>query len=238
MYKYLLLFPVLVTLFLQPAWSQEERKSIREGNELYKQRKYTEAEKKYKQSLEKNNASREAAFNIADALYKQKKFADAGNKFKELAALSKDKKQVADAYHNLGNSLLQEKKYEESIDAYRNALKNNPKDADTKYNLAYAQKKLVQQQQQQNKDKDKKDKKDDQKKDKDKKDKDKDKKDDQKKDKDKDKKEEKEQQANNKMSKEDAKRLLEALNNQEKNVQNKVKKKAAEEMNVNIDKDW
>jgi Ca-activated chloride channel family protein len=233
------LFGIVILLAcMQPLHAQQENKYIREGNELYGKRKYTEAEKKYKQSLEKNGGSKEAAFNVADALYKQKKFQEAGSRFKELAALSKDKKVVAGAYHNLGNSLLQEKKYEESIEAYRNALKNNPKDADTKYNLAYAQKKLIQQQQQQNKDKDKKDKKEqdknkDKKEDKkDKKDKDQDKKDEKKKE------DNKEQQAQNKMSKEDARRLLEALNSQEKNVQDKLKKKAAEEVNLNINKDW
>lgn len=244
MYKYFFL-SVLLFAFVFPVKSQEDKKYIRKGNELYNRGKYKDAEKLYRESQQKNNASQEAAFNIADALYKQKKFDESANQFKQITQQTKDKKKLADAYHNLGNSLLQSKKYEESVQAYCNALKNSPKDAATKYNLAYAQKKLQQQQQQQNKDKDKKDKKDDKEKDqkdkdeKDNKDKKKDKEDDKNKDGE-DKKEEqkKDSQAKNKMTKEEAMRLLEALNNQEKNVQEKLKKMAGKEENINIEKDW
>ena len=213
MYKYFFL-SVLLFAFVFPVKSQEDKKYIRKGNELYNRGKYKDAEKLYRESQQKNNASQEAAFNIADALYKQKKFDESANQFKQITQQTKDKKKLADAYHNLGNSLLQSKKYEESVQAYCNALKNSPKDAATKYNLAYAQKKLQQQQQQQNKDKDKKDKKDDKEKDQ----------------KDKDEKDNKD--------KEEAMRLLEALNNQEKNVQEKLKKRAGKEENINIEKDW
>ena len=83
-----------------------------------------------------------------------------------IALQPNDKERLAAAYHNTGNALLSDKKIEESINAYKMALKNNPKDNDTRYNLAYAQMMLKKQQQNQDKNKDKnKDQKQDQKED-------------------------------------------------------------------------
>jgi Ca-activated chloride channel family protein len=138
--------------------------------------------------------------------------------------------------------LLQNKKLEESIEAYKKALLNNPKDEETRYNLAYAQDKLKQQQQQKNKDN--KDKKDQDKKNQDKKDQDKNK-DDKNKDnkdnknqdkKDQDKKDQQDQP--NKLSKQDAERMLDALNNNEKQTQDKLKNKKLKGGKLNISKDW
>ena len=82
-------------------------------------------------------------------MYKQQKYDEATKIFQDLTATDLPKNMSAQAYHNLGNSLLQQKKYQESIDAYKNALKQKPNDIDTKYNLEYAKKKIMQQQQQQ-----------------------------------------------------------------------------------------
>ena len=70
------------------------------------------------------------------------------DQFRKAAENTTDPEIRAEAYHNMGNALLEQKKYEESINAYKQALRNNPEDADTKYNLAYAQKMIQQQQQQ------------------------------------------------------------------------------------------
>ncbi|MCE9539072.1 MAG: tetratricopeptide repeat protein, partial [Bacteroidetes bacterium] len=187
-----------------------------------------------------------SSFNLGDAYYKQGKYEEAAEQFQLLTHRASSKDTLSKAYHNLGNALMQTKKYQEGLDAYKNALKNNPDDEDTRYNLAYAQQMLKQQQQQQkkddkdkkdNKDKDNKDKKDNKdNKDKDKKDKDK--KDDKpNEDKDKENKE-KEKPKENQISKEDAKRLLDALQNDEKNLQDKMKKGKTKGMKVEIDKDW
>lgn len=236
---------LLAVLAFLPAvvHAQEDKKYIKQGNELFESRKYPEAAKSYQQALKKNKGSYKANFNLGDAYYKQGKFEDAAQQFQALTHQATSKDTLSKAYHNLGNALLQSKKYEESIDAYKNALKSNPTDEDTRYNLAYAQQ-MLKQQQQQNKDKDK-DKKDKDKKDKDKKDKndknkDKDKKDQEKKDKEEQKKQEqkkKKQQQPDQISKEDAQRLLDALQNDEKNVQNKAKK-GKQGIKVKIEKDW
>ncbi|MNK03534.1 Tetratricopeptide repeat protein [compost metagenome] len=254
---------IIIYIVLQGAvvFAQKEKKYIHNGNKLYQQQKYAEAEASYRQSVEKTKESVAGNFNLGDALYKQKKFDNAAQKFTEIAASSENKAVKAQAYHNLGNSLLESKKLEESIEAYKKSLINNPKDDQTRYNLAYAQEKLKQQQQQQdknNKDKNKdkkdqnkkdqnkdqkdKDKQDKDKKDQDKKDQDKDQKDKDKKDKDKKDQDKKDQQGQqpqpDKLSKEDAERMLDALKNEEKNTQDKLKNKKAKGVKGRIVKDW
>ncbi|WP_316815508.1 tetratricopeptide repeat protein [Pedobacter nyackensis] len=239
---------IIIYIVLQGSlvFAQKEKKYIHNGNKLYQQQKYAEAEASYRQSVEKTKESVAGNFNLGDALYKQKKFENAAQKFTEIANTSGDKAVKAQAYHNLGNSLLESKKLEESIEAYKKSLMNNPKDDQTRYNLAYAQEKLKQQQQQDKKDKDKnKDKKDQDKKDQDKKDQDKkdqDKKDQDKKDQDKKDQDKKDQQGQqpqpDKLSKEDAERMLEALKNEEKNTQDKLKNKKAKGVKGRIVKDW
>ncbi|RZK79233.1 MAG: tetratricopeptide repeat protein [Pedobacter sp.] len=240
---------VFILMLLQTTFlfAQKEKKDIHAGNQLYLQKKYAEAEANYRKSVAKSQQSVAGNFNLGDALYKQKKFENAAQKFTDIATSSKDKGVKAKAYHNLGNTLLESNKLEESIAAYKKSLMNNPKDDETRYNLAYAQEKLKQQQQQKkddknkdnkdNKDKDK-DKKDQQ--DKDKKDKDKDKQD-QNKDKQDDSNKDKqkgEQPKPDQLSKDDAERMLEALNQEEKNTQDKLKNKKAKGVKGKIVKDW
>ncbi len=137
-------------LIFFPAFAQEANKLLRQGNRSYKQDNFDEAELKYRKALETEKGSAKGFFNLGDALYKQQKFEEAGEKFEAAIANEKDKGKLAKAYHNLGNALLQQKKYKESIDAYKKALLNNPKDEETRYNLAYAQAKLQEQMNQQN----------------------------------------------------------------------------------------
>ncbi len=236
---------LLMLLIFLPAisYSQQEKKFIKEGNTLFENKKYKEAQNSYQKALKKDKGSYKATFNLGDAYYKQGKYEEAAQQFQELTHRATSGDTLSKAYHNLGNSLLKLKKYEESANAYKNALKNNPDDDDTRYNLAYAQQMLRQQQEQQKKDKEKKDKenkdkkdkkdknKDDKKDDKDKKDKEDQKKDQQNKN------NKKEQAQPDKISKEDAQRLLDALQNDEKNIQDRLKK-GKQGIKVKIEKDW
>ena len=230
------------------AIAQEERSLTREGNKFFDKQKYADAEASYKKALEKKNNFPEAMFNLGDAMYKQERYDDAIKQF-ELAAKSfTDSKIKAQCYHNLGNCQLDKKEYQTAVDAYKQSLKLNPNDRDTKYNLSYANSKLNEKnkQDQQNKDNKKNDK-DQQKKDqkdqnkKDKGDKDKqDKKDQDKKDKgdkgDKDQKQPKGQQS--KLTKEQAEKLLEALSPEEKKALEKMIKAQAKPVDARIEKDW
>jgi len=205
---------------------------ISEGNTSYERKNFPEAEKAYRKALEKEKGSTVGEYNLADALYKQKKYAEAGNLFRGLGNKEKDKAFLSDIYHNLGNSLLAEKKYEESIEAYKNSLRLQPDEKNTRYNLSYALSKLKQQQQQQksNKNKDKKENKDKQQQQ-------------QQKNQSGDKKDKQEQQQQQeaqkgKMSKEQAEQLLGAIAKQEKDLNEKMKKKKARAGGYKPEKDW
>jgi len=153
--KYRLYSILLILIFSTTAFAQKENKLIRKGNKLYKNEKYQDAEIKYRKSLAIDSTTFKGQFNLGDAMYKQKNYQEAAKIFNNLTQYKLDNKQKAKVFHNLGNSLVELKKYPESISSYKNALKYNPKDKETKYNLAYAQKKLKKQQQQQKKNKDK-----------------------------------------------------------------------------------
>lgn len=222
------------------AYSQADRKYIRKGNREYEKEKFSESEISYRKAIDNSNRSPEAVFNIGDALYKQKKYEEASKHFTENAAMNDDADRKAAGLYNLGNSLLQANKLKESIEAYKGSLKLKPDNFEAKYNLAYAQDLLKkqeqqQQQQQQNQNKDKNDQKD-QEKSQDKKDDDKNKQD--KNDNQNQKQDQQQKQQEQSISKEDAERLLNALANDERNVQEKVKlAKAAREKQQTV-KNW
>ncbi len=234
-----------LSAFCAVTYGQPDRKFIRQGNHEYEKGKYPDSEISYRKATDRNKESADAVFNTGDALYKQKKFEDAGKQFAENFKMSEEKNKKSASLYNLGNSLLMASKVQESIDAYKGSLKLDPKNMNTKYNLAYAQDLLKkqqqqqQQQQQQNKDQDK-NKKD---KDKDKNQQNKDNKDNQ------DKKNQNQNQDNNQqqqqnqqqeqgISKEDADRVLNSLADDEKKVQQKVKLANASKVKVRTIKNW
>lgn len=236
-------FIVLISSFLLfsvLANAQTDRKYIRKGNRQYDKNKYSESEILYRKAIDKNKQSSDAVFNTGDALYRQKKFEDAGKQFIDQTGQVEDKNKKSAGYYNLGNSLLKANKFQESIEAYKNSLKLNPSSMEAKYNLGYAQDLLKQQQQQQQKQQQNKDNKD-QKNDKDKQDqknKDQQNKKDQDQNKNQDQQQQQQQQAEQGISKEDAERLLNALANEEKNVQEKVKREKAARERIRTDKNW
>jgi len=190
-------------------------------------------------------------------MYSQKNYKDALPQFKLDAKLSKTNTDKAQAYHNIGNAQMKQKQYSKAVEAYKESLRNNPSDEETRYNLALAQKLLKKKLQNQKKNKNKKNNKDqkknkndkDKKKDKNKggKDKDKDKKDKQKKQDKKpnkdqknnsDKNKQKQQPKKGQMSPQKMKQLLEAMNNEEKKTQKKMNAKRVKGKKINRAKDW
>lgn len=213
-------------------FAQTDKSLVKEGNSDYKKKNYSEAETKYRKSLQTNPQSPTASYNLGNALYKQGKEAEAEQYYSGSAAMDKDKETQADAYYNLGNAKLKAQKYQESVDAYKQALKLNDKNEDARYNLAYALSKLRQQQQQQQQKDQQQQKKDQQQQ----------KKDQQQQQQDQKKQQEQQQeqqqaQKKEKISKEDAERMLQALKNDEKKLQKKLSKKYEATMG-NADKDW
>ena len=162
----------------------------------------------------------------------QEKAKEAMEQFDAASRLEKDKKKLAQIYHNMGVILQSSKQLPQCIEAYKQSLRNNPKDNETRYNLALAQKQLKDQQQnQQNQDQQQN--KQDQKQD------------DKQQNKDQQDLNKKEQQQNpqqqqqnqNQMSKENAQQLLNAVMQDEKNVQDKVKKQI-QVQGRKLEKDW
>lgn len=196
-----------------------ERDYLRSGNKLYKDSTFVKAEVDYRKALELEPKSTDAMYNLGNSLLMQQKAKEAMEQYEAASRIEKDKNKLAQIYHNMGVILQSSKQLPQCIEAYKQALRNNPKDDETRYNLALAQKQLKDQQQQnQNQDKDQKQdqKQDDKQQNKDQQDQDK---------KDQQQNNQQQQQQNqNQMSKENAEQLLKAAMQDEKNVQDKVKK--------------
>lgn len=227
-----LIFIIFFTAFSVVAFGQNERKHVRSGNKIYMDAvkdttkidtvKFANAETEYRKALNKKPNDTKWNFNLSNAIFKQGRFDEAAGKFGELADKMETPVEKARVYHNMGNSQLMNSKVDESIDSYKKALRQNPTDLETKYNLAYAQLlKKKQEEQKKNQDQNK-----DQNQDKDKQDQNKDQqnqnKDQQNKDNQK-----QQQQPQNKISKESAEQLLQVLQNDERKIQDKVKKEQA-----------
>ena len=205
-----------------------ERDHIRRGNKLYNDSLFVKAEVEYRKALEANPKSAVAMYNLGNSLLMQQKAKEAMEQYEAASKIEKNKTKLAKIYHNAGVILQAGKQYAQCIEAYKNSLRNNPTDHETRYNLALAQKMLKDQQNNQNQDQQK-----DQNGENDKQDKDKQDKEDQNKQQE----QNKQKQDKNQMSKENAEQLLNAVMQDEKNVQDKVKKKL-QMRGKKYDKDW
>lgn len=209
-----------------------ERDYLRSGNKLYKDSTFVKAEVDYRKALELEPKSTDAMYNLGNSLLMQQKAKEAMEQYEAASRIEKDKNKLAQIYHNMGVILQSSKQLPQCIEAYKQALRNNPKDDENRYNLALAQKQLKDQQQQnqnQNKDQKQDQKQDDKQQNKDQQDQDK---------KDQQQNNQQQQQQNqNQMSKENAEQLLKAAMQDEKNVQDKVKK-AVQVQGRKLEKDW
>ena len=226
------------------SWSQETDKNLPKANEEFAAKKYNDAEANYRITQSRAPKNAIASYNLGNSIYRQEQNSEA--KFSYLKAIEKatNRPQKHQAFHNLGNVYMKEKDYTKAVEAYKNALRNDPNDEESRYNYALAKKMLKDnppKDDKKNKKKDKKDKdkKDDKKNDKDKKD--------DKKEGDKDKKDDKGKgdKPNNPpqpkpggISKERLQNLMDAVNNEEKKVQDKVNAKKVKGKPVQTEKDW
>ncbi len=227
---FLFLHLFALSLFAQKA----ERDYIRKGNRSFNDSVFVDAEVNYRKALNANPNSAVAMYNLGNTLSQEKKIKEAVEQYTTAAKLEKDKGKLAKIYHNAGVLFQASKNYKQAVDAYKMSLRNNPKDNETRYNLALALSMLKKQQQQKDKNKDNKQ---DQKK-KDKKDQNKKSKDQKQNQKDKNKQENsKPKKQDNKMSKENAQQLLNSVMQDEKNIQDKVKKQQVMQ-GGRLEKDW
>lgn len=239
----------LLLLFSFVANAQQKDRILPKANEEYAENKFVDAEANYRISDSKFPNKATAPFNLGNTIYKQKQSSEAKFAYAKALKNSKARPQKHRAFHNLGNVFMNEKDYTQAVEAYKNALRNDPTDEETRYNYALAKKMLKEnppkddsKKDDKKSDKDKKDDKKDGEKDK-KDNKDKDKKDD-KGDKDKQKKDPKPNEdgepkpAPGGISKERLENLLNAVNKEEKKVQDKVNAKKVQGKPVKTEKDW
>jgi hypothetical protein len=227
---------------------KDERRHIREGNKLYRNEKYTEAEIAYRKSKDVNPRSVEGAYDLGNALYRQQKFPEAAEQYQSVSDQkqrlmeenkTKNTLRMAQVYHNLGNIGMaaalaarnagdigaSNQEYAKSIEAYKASLRLNPKDDETRYNLALAQKMLQNQQNedQQQQQKDQQDKQNE---------------DQQQQQQDQPQKTQEEQQQNEQMSEDNARQILDAFLQDEKDTQEKMKQAQKQQQRRRSDKQW
>ena len=192
--------------------SQNKKSFLRDGNELYQDSSYNQAEIQYRKSLEKDQNYFNASFNLADAIYKQERYEESSALFNALKNDASNKEDLAKIYHNLGNSLVKEQNLDEAIKAYKNALRINPNDEDTRYNLAYTNQ--IKKQQENKEEQENKEQQENKKQ------------------------QEKEKKPEEKMSKEDVEKMLEAIEQKEKELQEELQKKKVKGKKIKVLKDW
>ena len=137
----MIFFLILNILFAISAFAQSGHKQVTEGNKLYAEEKYDEANNKYRDALIDSPESPIINFNIGDVQYKKRNFEEAVKSY-EKSTFSDEIKVQSGSYYNIGNTLYKMGKLPESILAYKKALELNPEDEDAKYNLEYVREKL------------------------------------------------------------------------------------------------
>lgn len=210
--------------------AQSDRNLIRSGNRLFREQNYAKAEVEYRKAISKNPNNAQAVYNLGNALMAQQKDSAAIEQFTKAGKMETSPVRRAKSYHNIGTICQKTRLYSEAIGAYQEALRDNPNDNETRYNLALCKRLLKNQPQQNKQNKNNKDKNKDNKKDENK---------DKNKNKDKDKdKQNQQKQPKEQMSKDNAEQLLNAAMQEEKATQQRLKKAMQQPKNRRLQKNW
>ncbi len=224
MAKSLIILFSLVLLTTDVLNAQSTDALIRQGNRYYNKQKYDESLANYEKALKKSPENADAHFNQGDALYRKNDFEKAASSYDDVLQSKGSEELRQKAYYNKGVAMVKQKKIEESIDAWKNALRLDPSDADTRDNLVRALLEKKKQDEQKKKEEDKKDQKD-------------------KKDKKDDKPKQDENQKENKpknkskLTKQQVEQYLKSLEQKEKDVQDKMNQNKNHSL-TQPDKDW
>ncbi len=222
--------------------AQTVHSHVSNGNVAYDKGRYPDAEAEYKKAVQKDPSSREAQFDLGNAYYKQQRADEAQRAYSNWIAASKTPADQAMAYYNLGNTFFKSNKLQESLEAYKRTLRLNPGDEDARYNYLLAKDRLKQQQDQKNQnqqnkqDQNQQNKQDQQKQDQQQNNQQNQDQQQQQPQPQQAKPDQTSQQQKNQMPKQQADRILEALRNNEKEIQKQIRKRAA--ARVIIEKDW
>jgi tetratricopeptide (TPR) repeat protein len=242
--KYLL-FILGACLAICASAQRTDRDFIRRGNRLYADSLFVKAEVEYRRALDVNPQSVEAMFNLGNSLLKQQKAKEAMKMYqaaavqipaneKHIATSEADKLRLAQVYHNAGVILQSSKQLDACIEAYKKSLRNNPLDHETRYNLTLAMNQRQQQQQQQNQDQQQEEQQQEQE--------EQEEKQQQNQEQDQEQQQQEQQQPQpqqeQEMSQENAEQLLNAIMQDEKDIQEKVQKAMQEVQPRRFEKDW
>lgn len=236
---------VMVTLFLSlPVFGQVDKREVRSGNRAYNDGDYQQAEIDYRRGILKDSTSIAAQYNLGNTLYKLENYQEAAKHFDTIkdSLQSGNMERSSDYFHNVGNVALKEKRYQEAVDAFKESLRRNPYDMETKSNLAYAQKKLEDQQNQQQQQQQDQNQNQNQNQDQDQdhqQQQDQNQNQNQNQNQDQDKQDQQKQQAPPKITPQTAQQMLQAIEDKEKETQDKVNKEKAERVkSKQKEKNW
>ena len=230
--RYRIIITFLVLLFVSTIQAQNERKDIRKGNKAFRQQNYVQAEVDYRKATAKNGRNPQAIYNLGCAFIAQQKDSSAVVQFENASKIETNPKRRAMAFHNIGVICQKKQLFSEAIEAYKESLRNNPSDNETRYNLELCKRQLKNQnnnnndknqQNKNNKDKDNKNKEQQKK--------------DQKDDKDKQQNNQ-QQQPKEQMSKDNAEQLLNAAMQKEKETQDRLKKAMRQSSTRKLERNW
>ena len=218
-------------MFVSTIQAQNERKDIRKGNKAFRQQNYVQAEVDYRKATAKNGRNPQAIYNLGCAFMAQQKDSSAVVQFENASKIETNPKRRAMAFHNIGVICQKKQLFSEAIEAYKESLRNNPSDNETRYNLELCKRQLKNQKNNNN-DKNQQNKKDKNNKD--------NKKEQQKKDQknDKDKQQNNQQQPKEQMSKDNAEQLLNAAMQKEKETQDRLKKAMRQSSTRKLERNW
>ncbi len=134
----LIISSIFLINLINPARAQEVERIIQSGNDFYKNKEFDKAEEKYNKAIEKDSLNTIAKFNLGNALYRLNKKDEAIQTFEELIAKEKQAQSLSRLFYNKAVVLTSQQKLEESIEAYKNALRYNSDDQDARENLQKA----------------------------------------------------------------------------------------------------
>lgn len=224
------------------AFAQNDRTFIRQGNKLYRSQKWAQAETQYRKAISKNAKNTQALYNLGCALMMQQKDSMAMVQYQHAAQEETNVQRRSKSYHNMGVIMQNHREYAKAIECYKMALRCNPQDNETRYNLALCKKLLKNQPQKNNKDNKNNKNKNDKNKNKDQNNKNKnneqDKNNKKNNDKDKNKQNQNEERNQDKMSKDNAEQLLNAAIQQEKATKQKMQKALSQPKSRSYEKNW
>ena len=200
--------------------AQSDRQYVRKGNKQYDAGNFAEAEVLYRKAIEQNPRNPQAVYNLGLTLMRQQKDSAAIQQFMEAGKLETNPLRRAMAYHNAGVICQGKKMYGEAIDVYKEALRNNPADDQTRYNLALCKRQQQQQQQQQEQQQQKQEQQQQEQK------------------KEKKKQEQQQQEQKQQMSRENAEQMLNAAMQEEKQTQQRMKKAQQQPNRRQLEKNW